>query len=358
MAEVPFQILAFDGGGIRGAFGIGLVAELERRLGRPLAGHFDLVAGTSTGAITAAGLAAGMPGEELVRFYKRFGRQIFTPREPHEPKGWVRWLYPMVKRLLSKRTGQDFDDFFRAKYCPIALEDAFDNGFGGTTLAQLKAARLIVPTVNLSEGKSRLFRSPHLPGLESDGAVRVVDVLLAATAAPTYFPHKVMPDGQSYADGGLWAVNPSVLAIAEAMKIKQQCQRATCDPDYNTADIRVLSIGTGDVRYSLTPPGVDAGIIYWAQHVADVMTNLQVEGVQSPLSFLLGERYHPVNFELPDQSWSLDNTDKIDELFRLGRERAAAEFDRLAPRFFANEKPAFVPYAAATTTPANEESPA
>ncbi len=344
MAKIPFQILSFDGGGIRGAFGVGVVAKLEERLGRPMTDYFDLIAGTSTGAITAAGLAVGMAGLDLVRFYQDHGRQIFTPREPHEPTGWIRWFYPMVKRLLRERTGQDFDDFFRARYCPFALQDAFCQGFATKTLGEVVNTRLIVPTVNLSLGKSHLFRSPHLPGIQGDNDVPLVDVLLAATAAPTYFPHKVMPNGQAYCDGGLWAVNPSILAIAEAMKIKQQCNRETCDPDYDTSDIRVLSVGTGDVRYSLSPPGEDAGIIYWAQHVADVMTNLQVEGVQSPLSFFLGERYESINFDLPDENWSLDNTDNIEELFRIGASKATQEFEQLAPKFFDVAKPKFVPY--------------
>ena len=72
MAQVPFQVLAFDGGGIRGAFGIGVIAELEQRLGRPITDYFDLIAGTSTGAITSAGLAVGKSGAELVQFYEQF----------------------------------------------------------------------------------------------------------------------------------------------------------------------------------------------------------------------------------------------------------------------------------------------
>lgn len=344
MARVPFQILAFDGGGIRGAFGIGLVSKLEERLGRPIADHFDLIAGTSTGAITAAGLAMGMSGSDLVQFYEQYGRQIFTPREPHQPKGWIRGIYPTVKWLMRKKTGQDFDDFFRAKYCPFALEDAFDNGFGKVTLREVVKTRLIVPTVNLSLGKSHLYRSPHLPGIEEDKDVRLVDVLLAATAAPTFFPHKAMPNGQAFCDGGLWANSPTILAIAEAMKIKQQCDRETCDPDYDTSDIRVLSIGAGEARYSLSPPGVDAGIIYWAQHVANVMINLQVEGIQSPLQFFLGERYQSINFELPDKTWSLDNTNNIEELFRIGKRTATQEFEQLAPKFFDSARPQFVPF--------------
>ena len=81
-----------------------------------------------------------------------------------------------------------------------------------------------------------------------------------------------------------------------------------------------------------------------AEFLADVMTSMQVEGVQSPLSFFLGDRYQGVNFELPDDTWSLDNTDNIEELFRLGRTKATQEFERLAPKFFDVAKPEFVPY--------------
>ncbi|NND99368.1 MAG: hypothetical protein HKN47_18770 [Pirellulaceae bacterium] len=70
-----FQILAFDGGGIRGAFGVGFLQELESQMDRKLRDCFDLIAGTSTGAITALGVDIGHCGNELVDFYERFGRQ-------------------------------------------------------------------------------------------------------------------------------------------------------------------------------------------------------------------------------------------------------------------------------------------
>lgn len=105
-----------------------------------------------------------------------------------------------------------------------------------------------MPTVNLSKGHTYVFRTPHLPTAVQDRELKI-DVLLAATAAPTYFPHKVMPDGNCYCDGGLWAINPAILAIAEAFKIRQFCIRPLCDPEYDTTTIRVLSIGTGNTTY-------------------------------------------------------------------------------------------------------------
>ena len=159
-----FQILAFDGGGIRGAFGSALVAALEQRLGRPVTDYFDLVAGTSTGAILGAGVSHGLSGQALMEFYAKHGSQIFQPREAYTPSSWVKPIYPLVKYIFRRRTrGGKLDDFFRARFCPHALRAAFQQGFGNTTLGDLRRSRLIVPTVNLSKGQTYVFRTPHLP---------------------------------------------------------------------------------------------------------------------------------------------------------------------------------------------------
>jgi patatin-like phospholipase/acyl hydrolase len=206
-----FQILAFDGGGIRGAFGTTLIGTFEEKLGRPITDYFDLVAGTSTGAILGAilgaGIAHGMTGKQLVDFYTHYGTEIFSPREAYKPKSWVKTIYPVAKYVFNNRTGGGkIDDFFRSRFCPHALKHSFDKGFGETKLGDLRSSRLIVPTVNLSKGQTYVFRTPHLPTAIDDRDASITDVLLAATAAPTCFPHKVMPDGDAYCDGGLWAV--------------------------------------------------------------------------------------------------------------------------------------------------------
>ena len=341
-----FRILSFDGGGIRGAFGSTVIETFEQKLGRPLSDFFDLVAGTSTGAILGSGVAHGVPGSRLVEFYTKYGEKIFEPREAYKPKNWVKTVYPVVKYVFDKRAGgPKMDDFFRARFCPIALEFAFREGFGTTRLGDVARSRLIVCSVNLSQGKTYVFRTPHLPGSVEDQDLEMVDVLLATTAAPTYFPHKVMPDGDSYCDGGLWAVDPAILAVAEAFKIRQFCTRPDCDPAYDTSRIQVLSIGTGNTNYSLCPPGSDAGALYWAPRVADVMTTSQVQGVQSPLEFLLGDRYRKINFDLPDDTWTLDNVARIPDLLDVGRREGERVFEEVADAFFTEPKSQdYVPY--------------
>lgn len=76
-----FQILSLDGGGIRGLFAAAILARWEENLGAPIANHFDLVTGTSTGGIIALGLGLGLRPREIVQFYLNKGPRIF-------PGGW------------------------------------------------------------------------------------------------------------------------------------------------------------------------------------------------------------------------------------------------------------------------------
>ena len=329
-----FRILSLSGGGIRGAFAAAVLSEFEKRLDAPIADYFDLIAGTSTGSITAASLAYGMQAQDVVEFYNKHVDNIFHPREPHRPKGLVRFAFPAARQILKRRTDGSFDDFFRSRYCPQALEYAFNDAFGDTTLGELPQGPLVVPSVNLTTGRTHLFRTPHLPEYYNEADVRVSDVLIAATAAPTYFPHKVMPDGNAYCDGGLWANNPGVLAVAEAIKIRRNCVGPLCDPAFDVSTISVLSIGTGSTTYSLSPPGSDAGILYWARYIADVMGFSQSQGAEIPLDYLLGPRYHQIEFELPDSSWTLDAIQHTPSLFKMGQARGQEEFDKVAARFF------------------------
>ncbi len=80
----PRRILAVDGGGVRGALAVGLITKIEatlrQKLGRPdlvLSDYFDLIGGTSTGAIIAAGLALGRSAEQLAELYRRLGPRVF-----------------------------------------------------------------------------------------------------------------------------------------------------------------------------------------------------------------------------------------------------------------------------------------
>ncbi len=106
----------------------------------------------------------------------------------------------------------------------------------------------------------------------------------------------------------------------------------------------MLSLGTGQSAYSLSPPDADAGMLYWAQHVAEVMSVSQVQGTQLPLRFVLEDRFRQIDFDLTDPSWTLDNTEVTDQLFKLGHQRGGELFEELQPIFFQEPTTPFVPF--------------
>lgn len=337
-----FQILSLAGGGIRGAFITSYLCELEQRLGRPVVESFDLIAGTSTGGIIAAGLALGLSAENMHQFYVRYGRQIFAPRPPYKPKGPLKIVFPLADWFIKWRTGISLDYAFRSRFCSNSLQAAFSDAFAEYTLGSVKTTRLIIPSVNLSRGHPHVFRSRHLPEGVRDQALRISDVVTAATAAPTYFPHQLIHD-DAYVDGGIWAADPSMLAFCEAMRIQQFCTREGIDPTYSTKEVHLLSVGTGRAQFSLRPPGDDAGILYWAPRVADVMGTSQVQGLHLPLKYLLGDRYRHVNFHM-DREWGLDEVEHIPALFDMGKHRATQTYDWVSDAFLQHQRIQFAPF--------------
>ena len=338
-----FRILTLAGGGLRGAFAIGFLAELEKSLRLPIANYFDLIAGTSTGAITASAIAFGMTAQELEEFYNEFSAKIFHPRPPYQPHKAIRPLYRLLHSFLLKKRSFNLDEFFQSRYCPESLMSSLEAGFGDARLCDIRQSRLIVPTVNLTKGNTRIFRTPHLPRKPKSREWRIVDVIAASAAAPTYFPHKTMPDGYAYVDGGLWANDPGFAALTEAVRISEQCHRSS-DDEFRLSDVWMLGLGTGRASFSLSPPGGDAGMMYWAKHVAEVMSATQIQGIQSPLKYVLNDRYHQIDFEIEDPTWTLDNPAATSAMFKLGHQKAKLLMHQVTRQYFNEPATQYTPF--------------
>ena len=140
----------------------------------------------------------------------------------------------------------------------------------------------------------------------------------------------------------MWASDPSLLAFIEAMRIQQFEAANEGSPNLDGSDVHLLSIGTGRAQFSLSPPGADAGILYWAPRVADLMGTSQVQGMHLPLKFLMGDRYRHINFRMTEP-WRLDAVEFIPELFRVGEQRAAECFDWVNEGFFQHRRTQFTP---------------
>ena len=207
-----FHILALDGGGTRGIYSAQVLASIEKRLDASIRDHFDLIAGTSTGSIIAGAVAAGIPLEEVVELFEQQASRIF-------PRRRLRW------------------GIFGSRYSQKPLEEIVRACLPDLTLGQISKP-LIITSSNIATGGVHVFKSRYLAELGEpyvrDRDIPLVEAILASSAAPTYFD-PVQVDESLLADGGLWANNPSILAVTEAISKF----RRTID------QIHILSIGTG-----------------------------------------------------------------------------------------------------------------
>jgi patatin-like phospholipase/acyl hydrolase len=337
---MSFKILSLDGGGIRGVFITACLARLERQLNQPLARYFDLIAGTSSGGFVAALLGFGYSAAEVHGFFKGYGPRIFERRKHHSPAG------SLIRKIVNpylRRIGLELEWLHGSRYRPDTFAWALQELFGEQMLGASKS-RLVIPAVNLAAGRVVVFKTPHRPGLVRDRKLLTRDVVLAACAAPTYFPHVALARGTAYVDGALWANNPCVVAYGEAMRIREHCRRRGIHPPFAEEDVRVLSIGTGKKREFARPRQADTGLKWWAPRIVDVMGNAQSEGTNFQMRYLLGPRYTRIDFAIPDDSWRLDAFEKVEPLENEGFAKGDEFLPRLRQPFFDEIAPAYQPY--------------
>jgi uncharacterized protein len=282
----PFRVLSLDGGGYKGMFSAAILDRLVADLGIDLLSSFNLLAGTSTGAIIALGLAAGLTPAELLGFYVDRGPAIFPARRARAPR-----------RLVH------------SKYSPAALTAALQDVLGERTLAESKIP-LLIPAYDLCNDDVHLFRTPHAERLRRDGRERMVDVALASTAAPTFFPAHPLR-GLRLIDGGVWANNPSMLAIIEALTVFER----------PVEDIVLISIGTTAETARRHPRLDRGGLTQWAKGAAELVIHGQSISASNHARLLLGpDRYLRVDPSVPAGELSLDRLSSEQLLGRAERE--------------------------------------
>ncbi len=262
-----FQILSLSGGGYLGLYTISVLSEFERRVGRPIASCFDLLAGTSIGGIIALGLAAEKSADQIKSVFEQNGARIFSSR-----------------RAPRTRLGE-FMDFFRsfrsAKYRSDPLRRTIVQILGDDMLMGDLKHPVIIPAVNLTKGKPQMFKTDHHPDFKVDHLRRVVDVALATSAAPTYFPIAAVGD-ELFADGGLFANSPDLVALHEAEHFFRK------DVD----DVFILSVGTTTSKFSFSHTrGLNLGTLAWGRRFPQVLLSSQQLDVEYVLRQKLGDRY-------------------------------------------------------------------
>lgn len=256
-ADKDFRILSIDGGGIKGVFPAAFLSELEEKYlnGESIAKHFDLITGTSTGGIIALGLSAGFTAKELLEFYRYKGPVIFP-----------RWRY-----LLSKILSVGF-----YSYDEKVLKSALEQRLGDALLGHARN-RLCIPAFEGGYGEVFVYKTNHHPRYEKDHLTKMVTAGLGTSAAPTFFkPHA--NDGYTMVDGGVWANNPIMIGLVDALA----CYNVSRDK------IKILSIGCGVKPYKVSLlkrfPG---GQFFWRDIIYAAM-NLQSQNAIGQAGLLIG----------------------------------------------------------------------
>jgi patatin-like phospholipase/acyl hydrolase len=281
------KVLCIDGGGIRGLIPALVLAEIEQRTGRRIAELVDLVAGTSTGGILACGLTRPGPdgrplysAQELAGIYVEEGPRIF-----HRS---------LLKRIFS------VDGWVDERYDDDGLDAALARYLGEATLSQA-LADVLVTAYEISDRLAFFFRSARA---RSDPAYDfpLVQVARATGAAPSYFEPAEATDvagARTYplVDGGVFAVNPSMCALADVTAAGR------------ADELRLmLSLGTGEHTRSYSFEQTRSwGQLEWARPVLDMVFDGVADTTDFEAATLMGDRYVRLQTELNIASDDLDD---------------------------------------------------
>lgn len=280
---MPKLILSCDGGGLRGMTTAVVLSRLTNKFPW-LIDDADLLAGTSTGALIIAAIADGMSTTDIIEAYRDLGTMIFNDE---------RW----------------FDSWFRAKYQSRNASRAFRTYFPPNRLLRDMKRKVLIPTVDLCKTKDgrrywdgHFYHNLHTDENHRDMATPICKILQMTTAAPTYFPSV---DG--HIDGGVFANNPSMCALAQVM--------STSDGELPY----LLSLGTGRIEQCIQGSEHDWGKLQWGSQIVSLIMGGSAGLVDYQCRQILGSKYNRVDTWL-NQIIELDDVDALDVLCEIGHE--------------------------------------
>lgn len=291
------KILSVDGGGMRGIIPGMVLTEIERKTGKPISELFDLLSGTSIGAVYALGLSIpdenGKPkwkAEDMANTFIKHGEQTFH-----------RTLWEKIK------TGNSVID---RKYSSENSKAVFMKYTGDTKLKD-GLTELLIPSYDLETGLPFFFkRSEARKNHFHD--FTMLQALMATTAAPVFFePYKIEPTGDpllkhyAFIDGGIVANNPAMCAYVEAK---------TLFPDAD--EFMIVSLGTGELGAKILYEKMRGwGAIQWLPKIFPLIFLGQDDVVDHQMNTLLNtsgdklNHYYRVQIRLQDQEGKFDKKD-------------------------------------------------
>ena len=213
MSDDRFRILSLDGGGAKGVYTLGVLREIEALIGCRLCDRFDLIFGTSTGAIIAALLALGRRVEEIQELY-----------DTYVPVVMKRKWRSAKSKALSELAVKVFGD---TKF------DAMKTNIGIVT-TKWDIERPMIFKANPDQAHGR--ESSFTPGF----GCTIGDAVQASCSAYPFFKRKIVTtekgDVMELMDGGYIANNPTLYAIADAVRAMKVAPER----------LRVVNVGVGE----------------------------------------------------------------------------------------------------------------
>lgn len=296
---------------MKGVFVAAVLAAVEETCDTTIVDHFDLVVGTSTGGIIALGLGLGMSPRQILEFYIEEGRSIF-------PGG--------VLRNIGR--------FYFTKYKSEPLEGALKQIFGKRTLGQ-SSKRLVIPSYDLTTGEVCLYKTRHSAHYSHDYKLPAWKIALATSAAPTYFPTCRVIDQRRLIDGGVWANNPAMVGLTEAVGVL----------NHRIENVNVLSLGTTGEVVDNEKRLDSGGFWQWKYKGIDTVMNAQSDGIDKQMGLMLTEeRYLRINPKVPEAMFKMDGLIRVDELIGLARGETRKYSVALRQRFLDHRAVPFQAY--------------
>jgi uncharacterized protein len=313
--KTPYRVLCIDGGGMRGIYSAAyldmLVRKYEstRKVGcLDLGKGFNLICGTSTGAILACALAWGVNIDKVVELYREKGAAIFPEKVPSSLFGVInQWRR---RSDINKRGAK-------------ALEAALESELKGVTIKRLWEERdigLAIPAVEMSRHRAWVFKTPHLPNSrDRDGGYTLTQVCLASTAAPVFRSMAWLPNFDTegahvFVDGGLWANSPVLVGLIDALELTSEGDvieifcLGTCPPPSGDIISHENDTHRGFVEWRLGADAAGVGISaqQYAYENMAIMLGRHVNRTVKIIRFPQGDVQAPLHDHL-----ALDETRKV-----------------------------------------------
>lgn len=309
-----FNILSLDGGGLKGIFTASFLAYIEEHTGKRIVDHFDLLAGTSTGGIIAISLGLGFSPKQILEFYLKEGKKIFPAQNL-----LFRILYGIKHCFIRKYHSENLKKILqKPEY------------FGDIPLGKSNK-RLIIPSFDSVRGDVYIYKTAHHPRLKCDYKVPAWQVAVATASAPTYFPAFINDDGIRLIDGGIWANNPLMIALSEALGYLRQ------KPD----GVSILSIGTTQNIVTSNIFQKQGGILSWGKKAIEFMMYGQSISANNQAFHILGkDRFSRVD-PIVKKNYSLDKI--YTELIGIGESEGRKKINEIDEKFLHHKALPFEP---------------